>query len=456
MSRAALPMDHEMTTLGHATLVLFEDGHPLIATDPWLIGSAYWRSWWLEKYPTDEEIDLVRRARWIYLTHSHPDHFHWPSLRRLGPHATLHPTFPRNPVPAFLRENGYAPQILEPWRWYALSPHVRIVGIPVPIDDSILVIDTPSTTVVNLNDSVPRPALLRHLRATLLRPGKPVVVLRSYSPASMGTAVFVNGERVPHKSKADYAAVARRSCEMLGATHFVPFASQAFYSRTDSRWANEFKVTYEDLAAHWTPASGELCPPFVSMALATRRHTSSYGDVIRVLDRDRAAVVARRELEESTFAPPADFAEKLKRYLDGIPFLRLLFRRGIGWRLSTSGMDLFYATRTRTVSRAIPEDYDFIVTLADKVLYEALGNDVLTDLGITMLIRVDTRVKPRLAYAAFLLMGLRDYGYLASRRAFAGFLRFYAPYVWPPLLRRVPASSPTPLAAREPERALQT
>ncbi len=46
-----------------------EDGVPIIATDPWLIGSAYWRSWWLEKYPTKEEIEDVRRSENVYVTH---------------------------------------------------------------------------------------------------------------------------------------------------------------------------------------------------------------------------------------------------------------------------------------------------------------------------------------------------------------------------------------------------
>jgi UDP-MurNAc hydroxylase len=57
-------------------MLVLADGVPLVATDPWLIGSAYWRSWWLEKYPTADEIDLVRRARCLYVPHSHPDHFH--------------------------------------------------------------------------------------------------------------------------------------------------------------------------------------------------------------------------------------------------------------------------------------------------------------------------------------------------------------------------------------------
>ena len=89
--------------MGHATLVLFEDGRPLLATDPWLVGSVYWRSWWLERYPTAEELDLIAATRYLYVTHSHPDHFHPPSLRRLGRPHTLHPTLPYYPVPDYLR-----------------------------------------------------------------------------------------------------------------------------------------------------------------------------------------------------------------------------------------------------------------------------------------------------------------------------------------------------------------
>src|SRR5207248_8626118 len=89
----------------------------------------------------------------------------------------------------------------------------------------------------------------------------------------------------------------------------------------------------------------------------------------------------------------------------------------------------------RTVLPAIPPDHDFVITLPDKVFYEALGYTMLSDLGITMIIRVDTKVSPRLTYGAFLLMGLRDYGYLESLRGFARFVRYYLPYVFPALWR---------------------
>jgi hypothetical protein len=436
-------MGYRLQTIGHATLLFFEDGEPLVATDPWLIGSVYWRSWWLERYPDDAEIDLVRRARHLYVTHSHPDHFHWPSLRRIGPRRVLHPRFPRYGVPAFLEQHGYPSETLEPWQWYAIGRAARIASVPVPVDDSILVIDCPAATIVNLNDSSPIRPLIERVRRELIPPGKPVVVLRSYSPASAGSATYVNGTRTPLKSKRDFVDTARRSCEWLGATHFVPFASQAFFDRADSRWANELKVTYEDLARYWPAGGATLCQPFIDFDLDAGTWRSNYAQVTRRLDDERRLKVVAREAEEQAFQLPDDFDAKLKAYHDDVAPFRWLYRHGIGWRLTTSGQERYYDTRTRRLEHAIPAGYDLTISVPDRVLAEALDNGILTDLGITMLIRVDSQVRLRRAYAAFMLMGLRDYGHLASAKTFAEFLRFYLPYVVPGL-RHLPLWS-TPL-----------
>ena len=58
-----------------------------ILFDPWLIGSAYWRSWWNFPEPTPFE-SLIKEISsceelYIYITHLHWDHFHGPTLRKL-------------------------------------------------------------------------------------------------------------------------------------------------------------------------------------------------------------------------------------------------------------------------------------------------------------------------------------------------------------------------------------
>lgn len=428
-------MSYRLKTIGHATLVLFEDDVPLIATDPWLLGSTYWRSWWLEKYPTEAEIATVRDAKFLYITHSHPDHFHYPTLWSLGKPSTLHPHFPRYEVKDFLASNGFPANELEPWRWYQLTDTVRVASVPAPIDDSMLLIDTPDAYIANLNDAVPRINLLRFVRSQMLIEDKPVIMLKSYSPASIATSIYRNGKQTQMKTKSDYTATAIRLAEALGASHFVPFASQAFFSRSDSKWANDFKVRYEDLKQYWDSSDIKLCEPFVDIDLETFASSSDYAGVDRTLGYEYQQKIIDREIEEKEFTVPPDFAEKLRKYMGELYFLRLFFHHGVGWRLTTSGTDYYYNTRNKKVTGKIEADFDVVISLPDKVISESLENNVLTDLGITMFIKVETHVSNRFTYGLFLLMGLHDYGHFNSYRDFAKFACFYLPYFFPPLLK---------------------
>ena len=425
-----------LKTIGHSTLLVKENGKTLIATDPWLIGSAYWRSWWLEKYPSTEEIEDVCGSENIYVTHSHPDHFHYPSIRKIGARRIMHPTFPRYDVPTFLEENNFSSDRLEPFRWRTIGNNVRIMSIPVPIDDSILVIDTPNAMIFNFNDSNPRVAFLKLVKDFVVKDSnKSIVVLKSYSPASIATSMYREGKVAPMKSKKDYVDTARKIAETLGATHFIPFASQVFFTRTDSTWANDTKVTFEDLQEFWGNSTVNLCPPFVEMNLDTMEFLTSYSEVNRSLEYKDIQKVVEREKEEADFILPVDVKIRLKKYLDEVFFIRLFFRKGIGWKLTNSGKTFFYNTRTSELEETIPENYDLIISLPDKVLYESLENNVLTDLGITMFIKVDTKVSTKFTYGFFLLMGLHDYGHFNSFGNWLNFVKFYTPYIFPAFLR---------------------
>jgi hypothetical protein len=108
----------------------------------------------------------------------------------------------------------------------------------------------------------------------------------------------------------------------------------------------------------------------------------------------------------------------------------------VGFRLTTSGAEWFYSARKKSVVENVPASADIVISLPDKVLYEALVNGILTDLGITMLIRVDTRVDLRRTYTFFSLMGFRDYGYSRGARSVAKCVLLYAPYVFPRLRKK--------------------
>ena len=423
----------ELRTLGHATLLLSSDGVPLLATDPWLVGSTYCQSWWLDRYPADDDVDLIAATRNIYVTHSHQDHFHLPTLRRLANPATLHPDLPNYSVPRVLKSMGMAANTLTPGRWYELTPQIHIVSLPVLADDSVLIVDTPNASVVNLNDCVPPSSYLRMVRKRYLVDGKPVLVLRSHSPASSGASMYRDGVHLPLHDARDYARISGDMASALHATHFISFASQAFFGRSDSMWANEARVFWDDLATQWRHPDIELCRPHVTMNLETLAYSSTYQRRPFELDPAQAREVQERETAEGSFELPEDFSRRLQQYLSEVWFLRLVFRRGIGWSLRTSKREFFYDVRTRKLTEGIPDRVDAVVTIADQMLYEAVVNGNVTDVGITMTIRTDSYVDIRRPYLFFSLAGLRDAGHFQSWSSFLRFGWFYARMVSPNL-----------------------
>ena len=77
----------EFKVHGHACLEVIASGKSIIC-DPWLVGSAYWRSWW--NYPPLQPNVLEEiNPDYIYITHLHWDHFHGPTLRKLGTDKTI-------------------------------------------------------------------------------------------------------------------------------------------------------------------------------------------------------------------------------------------------------------------------------------------------------------------------------------------------------------------------------
>jgi UDP-MurNAc hydroxylase len=80
--------------LSHACL-LVRSGHKTLLTDPWLVGSCYWRSWW-NYPPVKPELIEQLEPDYIYLTHVHWDHFHGATLKRFSRHTPLVIPFERS------------------------------------------------------------------------------------------------------------------------------------------------------------------------------------------------------------------------------------------------------------------------------------------------------------------------------------------------------------------------
>jgi len=431
----------ELHTFGHATLVVTRDGQSLIATDPWLVGSAYWRSWWLEAYPTDDQVAQVTASQNIYVTHSHPDHLHLPSLRTIGSPPTLHPTFANYLVPDQLRSMGLAADVLAPGQWYQVAPDVRAVSIPTAPDDSILIIDTPCAIIVDVNDCVPSRQFLKTIRKYYIRAGAPVVLLRSHSPASIGAAIFANGVRTPLSDSTDYVSRCINTALALDASALVSFGSQATFERADSAWANDYRVTWQALVKEAAGHGIVIHEPHIRMNLHTLESCAHEESRVGHDDRSRIAKIAAREREEASFAASDELLEQLAKYLRPIPLLSWIARDGIDWQLTSSGRIWRYDTRRRVVQGHFDElmKPSFAVRLPDLVLFEALNHSNLGDVANSMFCRVETSVGVKRPYVFFALVAAKDAGHFDSLRNFARFCvhasRGLLPRLWSPWWR---------------------
>jgi hypothetical protein len=408
----------KLRTLGHASLALFREGeNPILLTDPWLVGSVYWRSWWLQHYPSDEEVDWAAKSAFIYVTHEHPDHFHMPTIRRLGRLPFyLFPALAERGYLEHMTRLGYHAEIIAPLRWRALGDDVFILSTPVLSDDSLLLVDTPSALILNLNDAKPLPSVVRAIRRLADRIDKPRVLLCSYSPASLVNSFLDDCGVVALKSPRHYVDYVSRLSDALGADFYLPFASQAVFSRDDSCWANDHRTTYQHLQQYWG-SRARLLPPYATLDLASFTVEWVTSERYRPMDLRRVAALAGQRLAEEECATiSAEDVAGLERRLNTWRWLLwLIFPRGLVFALGEHRLE-YHAFRGRLVGRDGSTRGDCLVSIPKLTMKEALRNNHISDLGITMFVRVRLlrKIDPRKVYALFMLLQFADYGHSRS------------------------------------------
>ena len=83
-------MDLGFETIGNATLIA-HDGGPVLATDPWIVGPAYFGSWTTSHMIPPEQLAAIHACPFLWISHGHPDHLSPASLATLADKTILLP-----------------------------------------------------------------------------------------------------------------------------------------------------------------------------------------------------------------------------------------------------------------------------------------------------------------------------------------------------------------------------
>jgi UDP-MurNAc hydroxylase len=397
------------TVIGHSALFIETSG-PTILVDPWLAGSCYWRSWW--HYPPTGDIE----PRWLapdylYLTHDHFDHFHYPSIRRLDPRTrVLVPRFGVDFMVGEFRRLGFEDITeIRHGEEHELAPGVRIGSYQYGFDDTLLVVADGDVSIWDVNDCKIRG---RPLRKIVKQFGRPEIALKSHSFAQGYPNCYTADDPrdLGRITKQTFIDDFSEAIDEIQPGVAVPFASMVGFLHPETRHCNEFLVTPPEVKAAYELTHPASQTEIVTMAPGdswdsaqgfTRADFDWYSDRDEHLDElaDIAEpAIVRSGYEESdrtlTFGEFADF---FGRFLNALPPLsgRLAVKRPIAFAVGDADEDGPYwvvDVRHGRVEEAteVPPDTASIITVPKGVLADAIANTIVHYVHISM--RFHTRL----------------------------------------------------------------
>ena len=285
----------QVTMVSHAS-VLVEHGPLAILADPWFMGEVFNESWSL-LCPSALTPDALDRVSHIWISHEHPDHLHFPTLKAIPAEQKARITLlyqqhfsPR--VVQALRALGFrAVQELALGRWQELGAGGSVLCGSVGTVDSWLAVRAAGVTVLNVNDCILTPTLLQTMVSQI---GPVDALLMQFSIAN-----WVGNPEERSVTKSTEVLERMRLCiERLRPRVTIPFASFVYFSHTENRHMNTWVNTPEMVVQALTDSPTQL--QFLYNGDSWACHTSENkedskesGDVVRThgdpLERYRTA-----------------------------------------------------------------------------------------------------------------------------------------------------------------------
>jgi UDP-MurNAc hydroxylase len=423
----------KFTVIGHACLFI-ETGSERILVDPWLSGSCYWRSWW--HFPPNTAIrQEFLEPEYVYLSHHHFDHFHYPSLRRISKRArVLIPRFGVDVMRHELEQLGFHDVTELPHgEPMTLASGTRVASYQYGPDDSALVVQRGRVVLADLNDCKIKGGAVGPMLKTF---GRPTVLFKSHSFAQAYPNCYDIADPADAQlmTREDFLETFIDALRELKPAYAVPFASMVGFLHPESRQCNAYAVRPPEVAAAAAQSSIAEATRVVLMVPGDT-WSAEHGFALQPNDyyerqdqwlehlADRVALkIAGEELSERGMTLTFDRFEKhFGGFLKSLPPLisRVLSRPMVFFIASDPMPYWVLDFRTRQVRRmaAPPEQRAAIVRIREGILADAIDKNVVAFVHISMRIRID--LAPGGVQTDFLfwgLLSLRELGYFPLRR----------------------------------------
>lgn len=392
------------TVIGHSCLYV-ETRAGSILVDPWLIGSCYWRAWW--HYPPADLDPRWLQPDYVYLTHHHFDHFHYPSMRLLDRGTqVLVPRFGVEVMGGEVRGLGFDRVTeLPSGEVVDLGHGVRIASYQYGFDDTTFVVSDGATTLVDVNDCKIRG---RPLRRVVEEFGRPTFLFKNYSWSQSYPLCYEADD------PADLALVSRDTylddfvgrLEEAAPRYGVPFGSMVAFLHPETRDLNRYLIPPQEIADAWARTHGTATTEVVAMAPGDSWDAESgfrlsdvdwYSDLDAHLDRLAAEVQPtldrEAEMEAGRTLDWDAFAAYFGAFVHALPPLtgRFVVRRPVVFEVPSSAQPYWVVdVGRRAVYRlaAPPPGRANVTRVPEAVLADAIDKRIVQVIHGSMRIRV--------------------------------------------------------------------
>jgi hypothetical protein len=257
-------MECGFETIGNATAICYDNG-PILVTDPWFEGGAYFGSWGHSHEVPEEQVEAIKESQFAWISHGHPDHLSGQSIEHLRGKTILLADHVGGKIASDLTGLGFTVTVLKDRTWTELSPRIKVFSIADYNQDSILLIDINGCLIVNLNDAGPRGWGGDVRKIVRQYPESFLLKLTGYGDADMINYFDERGERILPKAamKIPVGPGLARAADGWGVRYVIPFSSIHRYQRADSVWANEYVTPLDAYQIGFESQRSELLPPFI-------------------------------------------------------------------------------------------------------------------------------------------------------------------------------------------------
>lgn len=231
--------------LNHASFTI-ETDKSLTIVDPWYFGKIFNNSWSLFKETDESNIDYSK-LKYITISHEHPDHLHWPTLRhiRTKTNNDIKILFPRRSNPNVMDECkklGYDFQYIDYFKKFEIEKNYSITAFPEG-HDSALVYEIGNKVICNQND-----AYLTHHVLNKVKEMFPKIDLWLFQFSLAGyygnsdnpEVIKSNGTQFHINKFIEYQ-------DFLKPLMSVPFASYVYFCKEYNKYINKYAVNLNEI-----------------------------------------------------------------------------------------------------------------------------------------------------------------------------------------------------------------